>query len=107
MARTAHRLGLRTNATMLYGHIETIDERLEHLDALRRCQDETGGFLAFIPLAYHPKNTELGGSGNTTVKCCSRLWYPLQFAKHAVCSFRYCQAIVRACVCVGAIIANC
>lgn len=66
VARTAHRLGLRTNATMLYGHIETIDERLEHLDALRRCQDETGGFLAFIPLAYHPKNTELGGSGNTT-----------------------------------------
>ena len=66
VARTAHRLGLRTNATMLYGHIETIDERLEHLDALRRCQDETGGFLAFIPLAYHPKNTELGGAGNTT-----------------------------------------
>jgi aminodeoxyfutalosine synthase len=66
VARIAHRLGLRTNATMLYGHIETIDERLEHLDALRRCQDETGGFLAFIPLAYHPKNTELGGSGNTT-----------------------------------------
>ena len=66
VARIAHRLGLRTNATMLYGHIETIDERLEHLDALRRCQDETGGFLAFIPLAYHPKNTELGGAGNTT-----------------------------------------
>jgi aminodeoxyfutalosine synthase len=66
VARIAHRLGLRTTATMLYGHIETIDERLEHLDALRRCQDETGGFLAFIPLAYHPKNTELGGAGNTT-----------------------------------------
>ena len=46
-------------------------------------------------------------SGNTTVKCCSRLLYPLQFAKHAVCSFRYCLAFVRACVCVGAIIANC
>ena len=52
VARTAHKLGLKTNATMLYGHIETLDERLEHLDALRRLQDETQGFLAFIPLAY-------------------------------------------------------
>ena len=67
VARTAHRLGLRTNATMLYGHIETIEERLEHLNALRQLQDETGGFLAFIPLAFHPKNTELGvGRSNTT-----------------------------------------
>ncbi len=59
VAKTAHRLGLHTNATMLYGHIETIEERLEHLDMLRQAQDETGGFLAFIPLAFHPKNTEL------------------------------------------------
>ena len=59
VAKTAHRHGLHTNATMLYGHIETMDERLEHLDALRRAQDETGGFLAFIPLAFHPKNTEM------------------------------------------------
>jgi len=59
VAKTAHKLGLHTNATMLYGHIETIEERLEHLDMLRRAQDETGGFLAFIPLAFHPKNTEL------------------------------------------------
>ena len=66
VARTAHQLGLRTNATMLYGHIETIDERLEHLDALRRTQDETGGFLAFIPLAFHPKNTEMAERANTT-----------------------------------------
>ena len=70
VARTAHRVGLKTNATMLYGHIETIDERLEHLDALRRLQDETGGFLAFIPLAFHPKNNELGrGRAHTTGIC--------------------------------------
>ena len=66
VAKTAHRLGLRTNATMLYGHIETIDERLEHVDALRRAQDETGGFLAFIPLAFHPKNTAMAEHSNTT-----------------------------------------
>lgn len=66
VAKIAHRLGLRTNATMLYGHIETADERLEHLDALRCTQDETGGFLAFIPLAFHPKNTEMAEHGNTT-----------------------------------------
>jgi len=59
VAKTAHRLGLQSNATMLYGHIETIEERLEHLDMLRRAQDETGGFMTFIPLAFHPKNTEL------------------------------------------------
>lgn len=59
VATTAHRLGIRSNATMLYGHIETLEERVEHLDMLRQAQDETGGFLTFIPLAYHPKNTEL------------------------------------------------
>ncbi len=66
VTRTAHRHGLHTNATLLYGHIETIDERLEHLDALRRTQDETGGFLAFIPLAFHPKNTEMSDHSGTT-----------------------------------------
>ena len=66
VAKTAHRHGLNTNATMLYGHIETIDERLEHLDILRRTQDETGGFLAFIPLAFHPKNTEMSNHSGTT-----------------------------------------
>ncbi|RKX62037.1 MAG: aminofutalosine synthase MqnE [Thermodesulfobacteriota bacterium] len=59
VAKTAHRAGLRTNATMLYGHIETISERIEHLLALREAQDETGGFLCYIPLAFHPKNTKL------------------------------------------------
>ena len=58
--RTAHRLGIRTNCTMLYGHVETLEDRIEHLSALRGLQDETGGFLAYIPLAYHPDNNELG-----------------------------------------------
>jgi aminodeoxyfutalosine synthase len=66
VAKTAHRHGLRTNATLLYGHIETIDERLEHLDILRRTQDETGGFLAYIPLAFHPKNTKMAELSSTT-----------------------------------------
>lgn len=55
----AHKLGMRTNATMLYGHIETIDERIDHLLKLREQQELTGGFLTFIPLAFHPKNTGL------------------------------------------------
>jgi aminodeoxyfutalosine synthase len=59
IARTAHQVGLRSNATMLYGHIETDEERVEHLLALRKLQDETGGFVAFIPLAFHPENTGL------------------------------------------------
>ncbi len=66
VAKTAHRHGLHTNATMLYGHIETMEERVEHLDALRRAQDETDGFLAFIPLAFHPKNTEMSTLSRTT-----------------------------------------
>jgi len=66
VAKTAHRLGLYTNATMLYGHIESLEERLEHLDMLRKAQDETGGFLAFIPLAFHPKNTELSRISRTS-----------------------------------------
>ncbi len=66
VAKTAHRHDIHTNATMLYGHIETIEERLEHLDLLRRAQDETDGFLAFIPLAFHPKNTEMSDHSRTT-----------------------------------------
>ena len=58
--RTAHGLGIRSNCTMLYGHVETIDDRIEHLEMLRALQDETGGFLAYIPLAYHPDHNELG-----------------------------------------------
>ena len=59
VAKTAHRMGIQSNATMLYGHIETVEERIQHLDALRKAQDETSGFMCFIPLAFHPKNTEL------------------------------------------------
>lgn len=58
--RSAHRQGIRTNCTMLYGHVESIGDRLEHLQMLRDLQDETGGFLAYIPLAYHPDDNELG-----------------------------------------------
>jgi aminodeoxyfutalosine synthase len=58
--RTAHRLGLRTNATMLYGHVESARHRIDHLVRLRRLQDETGGFQTFIPLAFHPAGTQWG-----------------------------------------------
>jgi len=57
--RTAHQLGLRTNCTMLYGHIENAYHRIDHLVRLRELQDETGGFQTFIPLAFHPDNTGL------------------------------------------------
>ncbi len=57
--RTAHELGLRSNATMLYGHIEEARHRIDHLCQLRELQDETGGFQTFIPLAFHPENTGL------------------------------------------------
>lgn len=60
---TAHKAGIKTNATMLYGHVETYAQRVDHLMRLRELQDRTGGFQAFIPLAYHPKNTELGVRG--------------------------------------------
>ncbi|MBU0674680.1 MAG: aminofutalosine synthase MqnE [Proteobacteria bacterium] len=66
VAQNAHRLGIRSNATMLYGHIESVEERIEHLDMLRRAQDETGGFLTYIPLAFHPRNTELHDLSRTT-----------------------------------------
>jgi aminodeoxyfutalosine synthase len=55
--RAAHGLGIPTHCTMLYGHVETYEERVDHLLRLRDLQDETGGFLAFIPLAFHPENT--------------------------------------------------
>ncbi len=59
IARQAHEIGLRSNATMLYGHVETEEERVDHLVKLRELQDETHGFVAFIPLAFHPENTAL------------------------------------------------
>src|SRR6187401_698395 len=57
--KLAHRLGLRTNVTMLYGHIETMAERVDHMIRARALQDETGGFQAFIPLAFHPDNNQM------------------------------------------------
>jgi aminodeoxyfutalosine synthase len=58
-AKKAHEAGLRSNATMLYGHVETEEERVDHLIKLRELQDETHGFVTFIPLAFHPDNTAL------------------------------------------------
>jgi aminodeoxyfutalosine synthase len=58
--REAHGLGIPSNCTMLYGHVETLEDRVDHLLALRGLQDETGGFLTYIPLAYHPDHNELG-----------------------------------------------
>jgi len=66
--RHAHRAGLRTTATMMYGTVETDDERLEHLLRLRALQDETGGFTAFIAWSYQPEHTERGGSEATGVE---------------------------------------
>jgi aminodeoxyfutalosine synthase len=57
--RLAHGLGMKTNVTMLYGHIETFEERIDHMLRVRALQDETGGFQAFIPLAFHPDNNQM------------------------------------------------
>jgi len=77
--RIAHRLGLRTNVTMLYGHIETMEERVDHMLRARALQDETGGFQAFIPLAFHPDNNQMrklpapSGTDTLRVHAVSRL----------------------------------
>ncbi|MBI1790574.1 MAG: aminofutalosine synthase MqnE [Acidobacteria bacterium] len=65
-ARTAHELGLHSNCTLLYGHIENEEDRVDHLVKLRALQDETGGFVTFIPLAFHPDNTPLRHIPKTT-----------------------------------------
>jgi aminodeoxyfutalosine synthase len=59
IARQVHAAGLHTNCTMLHGHIETVEERIDHLDRLRRLQDETGGFQTYIPLSFHPENSDM------------------------------------------------
>lgn len=66
VARVAHQIGMKSNCTMLYGHIETPEDRVDHLIRLRRLQDETGGFVTFIPLAFHPDNTPLHHIPKTT-----------------------------------------
>jgi aminodeoxyfutalosine synthase len=72
IARECHLQGIRTNATMLYGHVETIEERVDHLIRLRDLQDETGGLTGLIPLAFHPENTPLAhlppSSGQTDLR---------------------------------------
>ena len=66
IARTAHEVGLKSNATMLYGHIEQDEDRVDHLLKLRALQDDTHGFQTFIPLAFHPENTPLQHLAGTT-----------------------------------------
>jgi aminodeoxyfutalosine synthase len=66
VARTAHELGIRSNCTMLYGHIENEEDRVDHLIRLRELQDSTGGLVTFIPLAFHPDNTPLQHIPKTT-----------------------------------------
>jgi len=63
--RVAHHLGIKTNCTMLYGHVETIEERVEHLALLQELQAETGGFKCFVPLAFHPEDNDLEACGWT------------------------------------------
>jgi aminodeoxyfutalosine synthase len=65
-ARTAHELGLHSNCTMLYGHIENDEDRVDHFVRLRALQDQTNGFVTFIPLAFHPENTALSHISKTT-----------------------------------------
>ena len=64
--RTAHRMGIKSNCTMLYGHVEKPEHKVDHLMRLRDLQDESGGFNAFIPLAYHPENNYMGLTYHTT-----------------------------------------
>jgi aminodeoxyfutalosine synthase len=77
--RTAHRLGMKSNVTMLYGHIETAEERVDHMLRARALQDDTGGFQAFIPLAFHPDNNQMrklpapGGADTLRVHAVARL----------------------------------
>jgi aminodeoxyfutalosine synthase len=66
VVEVAHRIGLKTNATMLYGHIESYEDRIDHLLKLRDLQDKTSGFQAFIPLSFQPHNTEIKKSAYTT-----------------------------------------
>ncbi len=64
--KTAHRLGIKSTTTMLYGHVETVEERVDHMLKIREAQDETGGFTCFIPLAFQPENNDLGKTEHTS-----------------------------------------
>lgn len=87
--RTAHRLGFRTNATMLFGSIETLEERVDHLRRLRDLQDETGGFQTFIPLKFHNENNRLGNVAETTGLDC---WKTLAIARLYLDNFPHVKA---------------
>src|SRR4029450_4015226 len=65
---TAHGLGMKTTATMMFGHVETLEERVDHLLHLRALQDRTGGFTAFIAWTFQPANTAIGGDEGTSVR---------------------------------------
>ncbi len=81
LARTAHRMGIRSNCTMLYGHVESVEDRVDHILRLRELQDETGGFMAFIPLQFNKENTpyehlpEVTGEDNLRTLAASRLLF--------------------------------
>jgi len=81
LARTAHRMGIRSNCTMLYGHVESLEDRVDHILRLRALQDETGGFMAFIPLQFNRENTpyahlpEVTGDDNLRTLAASRLLF--------------------------------
>ena len=81
LARIAHQMGIRTNCTMLYGHVETIEDRVDHVLRLRELQDETGGFMAFIPLQFNKHNTpyeslpDVTGEDNLKTLAVSRLLF--------------------------------
>ncbi len=66
ISRLAHKIGIRSNATMLFGHVESIEERVDHLLRLRDLQDQTSGFICFIPLAFQPSNTSLSNLAKVT-----------------------------------------
>jgi aminodeoxyfutalosine synthase len=81
LARTAHQMGIRSNCTMLYGHVETVEDRVDHIMRLRALQDETGGFMAFIPLQFNKEHTpyehlpEVTGEDNLRTLAVSRLLF--------------------------------
>ncbi len=66
--RQAHRSGMRSSATMMFGHLDTLDHVIEHLDRIRRLQDETQGFTAFIPWTFQPENTKIPVEKKTGVE---------------------------------------
>jgi aminodeoxyfutalosine synthase len=88
-AKLAHQIGLKSNATMLYGHVENDEDRVDHLLKLRNLQDETGGFQTFIPLAFHPDNTPLQHLPKTTGMLDIKAYWQMMTAKIAQIALRF------------------